>query len=513
MIIDRAIVATSPTPLYYEFWPIVARGWRNINIEPTAAAIGNVNLNYGEGTIIKFPLIDGIDPGFIAQVIRFIIPCFFPEEVSVTADIDMVPLSISYFSKDIAQYDNDDIVIFSSDAYPNELRYPMCYMAAKGKYFREIIGLKNLELATIIDFIKDLHALNLKWDTDELFFTRKLHESPLLKKAVLLKRGWNPMAKNRLDRSAWKYWELGFCLNRYIDAHCLRPLHLHIRQLSSVIAYVDHGSDGRRYAMFLLKKPLKAIVNLFKLFHQNYIAKNLFAVAQIKTRNTSHDKIIAFSLYGNAPRYVQNLQQVISSYQQLLPEWKCRVYAAKDIAQEYIEKLMNTGCEVIVMDATGVDHRYTLWRFLAIEDKDANAVIIRDLDSICSEREKVMIGQWLASGKQFHIIRDHINHNTPVMAGMWGIRKNDIDVKQEAKKMLLTDNYGIDQLFLQQLIYPQVKDDVMVHDSFPRFPHEDAIVIPFDDNGFVGEIYTDESANQRDKNIIADHHKRCFAIE
>jgi len=42
MRINRAIVSADSNPLYYEFWPIVAKAWRNIGPEPTAAVIGNL---------------------------------------------------------------------------------------------------------------------------------------------------------------------------------------------------------------------------------------------------------------------------------------------------------------------------------------------------------------------------------------------------------------------------------------------------------------------------------------
>lgn len=254
MEINRAIVSTDNNPLYYEFWPLVARAWRNIGIEPTVSVVGDVNLDYTYGTIIKMPLIDGISSGFISQVIRFIIPCFFPEEVSVIGDIDMIPLNKDYFTKNIAQYDNDNILIFSADAYKTALRYPMCYIAAKGKLFQQIIGLKGLELSAITAFIKDLFALGKNWDTDELFFAEQLHKSPLLKQTIFLKRGgWKPFAKNRIDRVEWRYSNIGFFINKYTDAHSLRPLHEHVNHLKGVIEYVERGSDGKNISIIFTR--------------------------------------------------------------------------------------------------------------------------------------------------------------------------------------------------------------------------------------------------------------------
>ncbi|WP_295676188.1 hypothetical protein, partial [uncultured Mucilaginibacter sp.] len=490
----RAIVSTDNNPFYYDFWPLVAKAWRNIGIEPTVAVVGNLNLNHPSGTIIKVPQIEGISSGFISQVIRFIIPCLFPEEVSVIGDIDMIPLNKDYFTKNIAQYNEDDVVIFSSDAYTTELRYPMCYIAAKGKYFREIIGLQDTGEATIESFIKDLYALDKKWDTDELFFAEQLHKSALLSKTVFLKRGWSPMAKNRIDRSHWKYSKLGLFFNKYIDVHCLRPMENHLKQLNNIVEYVDHGSEGKNYFSYIQKKPAKAFANRLKLLKQNHFDKDLYAIAETINVTSPAKNMIAFSLFGNDALYTANIEKVVKSYHELLPGWKCRVYVAKDVDAKHIDLLSSNGCEVMIMEKTGVDARYTTWRFLAVE-AGAEAVIIRDLDSVPTQREKIMIEEWLAADKDFHIIRDHMHHNALVMAGMWGIKKNDISIKKETRTHLLTNTYGVDQVFLEKVIYPRFKNNVLVHDRFPRFPDEDAIIIPFTaEEGFIGEVYRGEVA-------------------
>ena len=219
-------------------------------------------------------------------------------------------------------------------------------------------------------------------------------------------------------------------------------------------------------------------------------------------------------MYGNNQRYIVDLDKIIHSYNQQLPDWKCRIYVAKDVNKRSIKELIDLGCEVIIMQKKGIDARYMNWRFLAIEDKEADAVIIRDIDSFCTPREKLMVDQWLNSEKKFHIIRDHVNHNAPIMGGLWGIKKNDIDIKMQAKKFLMIDKYGSDQDFLKQMIYPLIKHDVMVHDSFPRFPDENPIVIPMDlDEGFIGEISTDEKSNQNDRIYINSYHAKCVTIK
>jgi hypothetical protein len=514
MLISRAIVSTDNNATYFEFWPTVARAWKNFKIEPTIGVVGDLNLNHNIGTIIKLSEIEEIPSSFIAQVIRFIIPCFFPEEVSIIGDIDMIPLNKKYFTTNVSKYDNESILLFSSDAYTNELRYPMCYIAAKGKYFQRIIGLENTDLRTIKSFIKNLYSLNLNWHTDEIFFAHQLHRSDLLKNAVFLTRGgWRPFAKNRIDRCHWHSTKLGFVFNKYIDAHCVRPLSKNMHVMKDLMDFVEHGSQGNSYLRYLLKKPFRIVAEYLSKIQQNFFNENFYEID--RTLSLPHSrKIIAFSLYGSNPRYLGMIRRIIKSYLEVFEDWKCRIYVGNDVDIELIRELGELGCDVVIMKKSGVDFRYSNWRFLAIEDKKAEAIIIRDLDSMATFREKVMVDQWLSSDKKFHIIRDHANHSSRIMAGMWGIKRNSIDIVKESKKILMKNLYGVDQVFLETLIYPLVKDEIFVHDSFPRFPDENPIVIPYDKTiSYIGEIATSPNLKERDHNYSNNFNAKYFVIQ
>lgn len=243
MTLKKVIIATNNNHLYSDFWPICAKAWSNIGIHPVLASIGKDDLEKGYGTIINFSEINDIPSGFIAQVIRLIIPCLFPEDVCLIGDIDMIPLNKQYFTKQIENIDNDNILIFSSDAYDENIqRYPMCYIAAKGKYFQQIIGLKDTQEKSIIEFIKYLHSLNLGWDTDEIFFGKQLHKSEFFKDVIFLKREKDyPYKVTRLDRINWEIDAIKFLRNKYIDSHLLRPLNEYQTNLYPILAFVKSG--------------------------------------------------------------------------------------------------------------------------------------------------------------------------------------------------------------------------------------------------------------------------------
>jgi len=131
-------------------------------------------------------------------------------------------------------------------------------------------------------------------------------------------------------------------------------------------------------------------------------------------------KVIAMSLYGDDERYFNNIDHVIASYLEFLPDYTCRFYLARDLKTEIRQRLLDLNCEVIIMNASGRDNSYKFWRFLATEDLRIERALVRDTDSLGSQLESSLVTEWERSGKDFHIIRSHYSHNSRIMAGMWG---------------------------------------------------------------------------------------------
>lgn len=239
MIIKYVIMSMDDNPLYQKFWDINKDLWyNNIGITPILVHVtddlnSNYSINYYDKYIIfKIKKILNINSGFQAQISRLFITQFFLNDVLLTSDIDMFPLSKNYFNS-INDIDENKMVIFSSDAYNNEVRYPMCYNAAKGKIFSSILNLNN----SFKEFCEKLLTYNWGWDTDEKFFSSKI----VLRKddCVFLKRGWiNGVAKNRIDRVNWNYDVSKLKEGGYIDSHSLRPFELYSNEINKLINHV-----------------------------------------------------------------------------------------------------------------------------------------------------------------------------------------------------------------------------------------------------------------------------------
>lgn len=179
------------------------------------------------------------------------------------------------------------------------------------------------------------------------------------------------------------------------------------------------------------------------------------------------DKVIAYSLWGDNPRYTKGAIRNVELAENVYPEWKCWVHVGDDVSNETIDELMtHKNTEVYKMGPDGGLALGTLWRFLPASESNVDVMICRDVDSRLTMREKAVVDEWVDSEKGFHIIRDHPYHNVPICAGMWGIKKGVIpNMGQLIVDYVKKDFWMVDQYFLAEVIYPLIQNDVMVHDE------------------------------------------------
>jgi len=199
-------------------------------------------------------------------------------------------------------------------------------------------------------------------------------------------------------------------------------------------------------------------------------------------------KIISFSLWGDNPKYCVGAIKNAEMAKNIYPDWICKFYIGKSTPNQYILSLRQLdNVEIIEMPEKG-DWTGMFWRFYAADGDDV--VISRDTDSRLSFREKEAVDEWLNSGKDFHIMRDHPYHGTPILGGMWGCRNGILKGINTLINNYVKGNFWqVDQNFLKEVIYPIIKDNSCVHDEyfekkpFPskRFPKE-----------FVGQAFNSD---------------------
>ena len=178
--------------------------------------------------------------------------------------------------------------------------------------------------------------------------------------------------------------------------------------------------------------------------------------------------IISFSLWGDHPMYWKGALENIKLSKDLYPGWICRFYIDKNSNKDLIESIKGDNVEVILVDSKDSFHGM-FWSFWASEDKDVDIFISRDCDSRISEREVLAVNEWLESGEDFHIMRDHPYHTVPILGGMWGSRRGLMSKIKLSKLIESWNQYsrkGIDQDFLGRCVYPLIIDNCLEHSEF-----------------------------------------------
>jgi hypothetical protein len=166
MKINKAIFGVDDS-YFLEFWPIQAKICKKLlGIEPVLFYICDEDSDFyhdGNGIVKKIKKVRNnqngniVHSGLLACIVRMYGTKYFPDEVCLTCDLDMLMINKDYFVNQIEKYDDNSLVIYSSDAYDlnrpesvelfNNEPFPFTqemynypYNAAKGKVFNQILN-------------------------------------------------------------------------------------------------------------------------------------------------------------------------------------------------------------------------------------------------------------------------------------------------------------------------------------------------------------------------------------
>ena len=184
--------------------------------------------------------------------------------------------------------------------------------------------------------------------------------------------------------------------------------------------------------------------------------------------------VVSFSIWGDDQIYHKGLRENIRLARKYYPGWGIWVYCAQDVRP----MLTKDGLDLDGKRDTFVPYPRTgdwdgsFQRFEPASHHYVDRVIVRDCDSRIGPREAAAVHEWIESGKTLHVMRDHIRHNTQILAGMWGVYRNrKVDMPRAIDGTLATypdgTNNGrpIDQAFLTSTLWLEYSDDCMQHDS------------------------------------------------
>ncbi len=209
-------------------------------------------------------------------------------------------------------------------------------------------------------------------------------------------------------------------------------------------------------------------------------------------------KVFSFSIFGTNKKYTLGLVKNLEIINSVYPDFEIWIYGGTDVPEEYITKYKSFA-NVKYIETGKIGNILTFSRFFPIDDSNVDICFIRDADSRINDRDQWCIKKFIDSDKQFQIIRDHRYHGMRIMAGMWAIKRGSLKIsiydeytKWITKNEHMINTYGVDQLFLRDVIYPMIKDNCLIHSNIDFF--KDEILTPIEHplnnelTNFIGNV-------------------------
>ena len=163
-------------------------------------------------------------------------------------------------------------------------------------------------------------------------------------------------------------------------------------------------------------------------------------------------RIVSLSVFGDNPRYLEGARRQYELAKYWYPGWEFRLYI------DDASRVDLPGANVIEVKS---QTNGMFWRFYPLFE-DA-VVLVRDADSRITAREAMAVYEWLASGRRFHLMRDHAWHRTSINAGMLGVL-GPLSAELALSMMVASIGgceYGRDEDWLEANVYPL--GDAMLH--------------------------------------------------
>ncbi|MEQ1826627.1 MAG: hypothetical protein ABL921_11810 [Pirellula sp.] len=178
-------------------------------------------------------------------------------------------------------------------------------------------------------------------------------------------------------------------------------------------------------------------------------------------------RAISFSLWGSNHKYTGGAVQNAILANEIYPEWDCVFHVGDSTPESVLVELSQYQNVRVIETKSPGNWTSSLWRFMLIDTGYYDAVIIRDCDSRLSYRERAAVEQWLQENRAFHVMRDHPQHATEIMAGMWGVRKGAINFTETIHAYpKLGDYWQVDQNYLRDVVWPIAISSNTTHDEF-----------------------------------------------
>jgi len=309
------------------------------------------------------------------------------------------------------------------------------------------------------------------WDAGEFALARQIAED-VIRQYPQIAQAWSDAAACSVHLQEWdKAIEYGLQAYRR-DPEILSA----IDGLAHSYEHKGDFAQARHYGRIALTKRDERFGHKF--FRDWTVAPPPVFV-QDRARN-----VIAFSLFGDSPKYCESGILNVMDQPALYPDWTCRFYVDDTVPAPVLARLTALGAQVMHVDGALKQWPGPMWRFAAYDDPGVDRVIFRDADSVISAREAGAVNEWVASGQAFHMMRDYGSHTELLLAGLWGVTRGALppmrDMVADYLKAPPASLHFADQFFLREYVWPYARGHILQHDSlfdflstrpFPDGPH------------------------------------------
>lgn len=189
-------------------------------------------------------------------------------------------------------------------------------------------------------------------------------------------------------------------------------------------------------------------------------------------------KLITYALFNGDAKpfektaYIRGFCFNVRMNRLLYPEWTTHLEIDKALYWEF--KILfdclvsNLGLSLNINDKTPKLCEGMFWRTKSLFDEGITHIICRDADSITTYREASCVAQWIHTGLSTHAILDNPAH-AGMMGGMVGFNTQlfkTITGFSSWSEMVAGFDLslrGSDQHFMNQILYPKLKHNLLLH--------------------------------------------------
>jgi hypothetical protein len=141
------------------------------------------------------------------------------------------------------------------------------------------------------------------------------------------------------------------------------------------------------------------------------------------------------------------------------------------VPRQIVIKLQTLGAELVYLnDTVTTQLPSALWKYLVMSDPDVHRVLLRRSDVYLTERDLVLVNDWLKNSNAVLCVRDLPEHrNASLVAGLIGLNLKPFSQQVSISHLLHNETSKFvsmsDQQFLDTYIWPSVRNETTCYDS------------------------------------------------